>query len=709
MRKIACSITFMLVIMSCAFMNFASASAVSFTPEEEAFIEAYKGRPLYLGLDPLSGMDYFMMSNGDSNGVIIKVIEVLENRTGLDFEIVTNRTWNEVYEGLKTGEIDVLFGANETAERLNIMSFTEPIYVHPYAILAHKEEDLYTIGDLDHQNVGFMSGDFVAEALKAKYVHLNYTPVFFEDQEAIFDAIEHKEIKAAVVSGGGIIYKFLNEHPSISYITPIESIVSEMTFSVRKDHDILLQIIDKEIQALKEAGKIEDIINEVEVKFVREIINLTAKERKWLEEDGQVFVGVTEDYLPIDYYEKNRYLGVSGAVLTEIVRVTGMKMNLVYSDFNTLHQGLIEGGVDVLNIVKTDERASYLNFTDPYSYERDIIVGMKTADDVLDIYGLEGKRVAVVDGFWHEAYLRKNLLDVEIVKTDDIVASMDAVLKGKADYFIENPTVVKFYTGIYEAYDLVEKGVTSSDSYLYYGISKRKPELYGIVNKVLPILNLESLRKSGYQSVPLVTVKKTEIRLILIIVALIVLVGLIAIKLKKVLQQLISSQAATEVLKQRQILEFTDVMTGLKNRNYFYKKVEASEAEMDFGGVLMCDIDRLKFVNDTYGHPAGDKLIIEVAKVLKGVLNDSAIPIRMGGDEFLLMVPECSLEKCEQVRSLIKEQLESVKLKCGDGISIDISVSIGYAVREHASESLDEIILRADHMMYFNKRRKWTL
>jgi len=701
--RFVCSV---IVLTFFSTISFGTSGDLEFTQNEKRYIDQNQGKELSVGLDPLSGMDYFITEGGQEFGLVLEVLELIEEETGLKFKIVADRTWNEVYEGLHSSEIDILFGANETEERLKAMSFTEPLYEYPYVIFTNQSTEMYSIGDLDNQRVGFMEGDFVVDVLAENYIHLSYQPIFYRDQEALFQALNKNTIDAAVFSGGSIIYKFLYEHPELMYVAPIDSIVSSLTFSVKKENQVLDDILDKVIDKLRREGKIQEKIDEVTVEFIREIIHLTADEKRWLLEDGVVNVGITKDYLPIDYFELDQYLGVSGAVFSEISKLTGMKMVLVYDEFNTLHDGLLDGRVDILNIVRTEERESYLNFSTPYSYERDIIVGLRTAEEVLDVYGLEGKRVAVVDGFWHEAYLKKNLLSVDIVKTQDIVGSMNAVLGGQADYFIENPTVVKYYINTHEAHELLEKGVTSSDSYLYYGVTKRKVELLSIINKVLPIIDLDAIRKTGYQSVPVRVEKKREMRLLLIIIMLITVIGFIVVKLRHVLEELVSSQATTEILKQRQILEYTDVMTGLKNRNYFYKEIEPRE-NLSSGslGILICDIDKLKYVNDHYGHPSGDQLIIEVAHLLQSFENDDVVVIRMGGDEFLMLLATYDQARCRKLTELIEDEVRQLKIETDDGFALEVLISMGYAVRAQ-DESFDQVILRADNNMYLNKKRR---
>ncbi len=115
-------------------------------------------------------------------------------------------------------------------------------------------------------------------------------------------------------------------------------------------------------------------------------------------------------------------------------------------------------------MAKTDDRLDDFYFTDAFSFQRDIIIGRKTDPYVVDIYGLEGKKVAVIEGFWHDEHLERNLLDPQIVYTQSIAESLKMVSMGKADYMIENGHVAQFYIDEFELFNLVQRGNTSMDS-----------------------------------------------------------------------------------------------------------------------------------------------------------------------------------------------------------------------------------------------------
>lgn len=151
-----------------------------------------------------------------------------------------------------------------------------------------------------------------------------------------------------------------------------------------------------------------------------------------------------------------------------------------------------------------------------------------------------------------------------------------------------------------------------------------------------------------------------------------------------------------------------DQLTGLYNRRGLWelarKEIARADREERFIGVLLMDLDRFKFINDRYGHLAGDRMIQQFADILKGSTRETDIVCRFGGDEFvvLLSLDEPNLQK---IRNRISEEVE--RWKAGDELAAKIGVSIGIGIKEPGSpKELEEILTEADHYMYREKNKK---
>ena len=152
--------------------------------------------------------------------------------------------------------------------------------------------------------------------------------------------------------------------------------------------------------------------------------------------------------------------------------------------------------------------------------------------------------------------------------------------------------------------------------------------------------------------------------------------------------------------EQYEKLSIQDRSTGCYNRNYFLQN-DFSRPENLPCAYIMCDCNDLKLVNDRFGHEIGDKYILLVSDVLKFVIDQKGICIRWGGDEFLLIVPNCDEAAC---RVLLEEIEHEQVLK--REILPQIDVAAGFCIRTSAEQSEETVIQTADQAMYQDKARR---
>lgn len=161
----------------------------------------------------------------------------------------------------------------------------------------------------------------------------------------------------------------------------------------------------------------------------------------------------------------------------------------------------------------------------------------------------------------------------------------------------------------------------------------------------------------------------------------------------------ISERKANE--EKLQFLSFYDSLTGLKNRTYFELEMGKLQQTGMACGVIICDVDGLKQINDTFGHIAGDQLLQDVAQMLKKAAGAQQ-PARLGGDEFVILIPGASQDEVAKIVAAIKcEQDRGTRDR-----EYPISISVGYAHRADHGLIMSELFTRADAMMYAEKRRR---
>jgi diguanylate cyclase (GGDEF)-like protein len=151
-----------------------------------------------------------------------------------------------------------------------------------------------------------------------------------------------------------------------------------------------------------------------------------------------------------------------------------------------------------------------------------------------------------------------------------------------------------------------------------------------------------------------------------------------------------------------------DKLTRLYNRDYLFEVFSQMKARSDRNktklALFFLDLDGFKQINDTYGHKAGDEVLIETAKRLKKIFRKSDIIVRLGGDEFVVLVENTTYENCKIIANkVIKEITKEINID--NKISVKVGTSIGIAIYPNNAYNIEELIKKADEAMYFSKRR----
>ena len=130
-------------------------------------------------------------------------------------------------------------------------------------------------------------------------------------------------------------------------------------------------------------------------------------------------------------------------------------------------------------------------------------------------------------------------------------------------------------------------------------------------------------------------------------------------------------------------LSLKDPLTGLSNRRHFRSVLDRSIDVVARSGepalLLMLDIDHFKKVNDTYGHPAGDKVLQTVAQCLAKCVRPVDTVARYGGEEFAVILPNCLTAFGETVAERIRKTIQDMPIQISPGVTINVTVSVGGA------------------------------
>lgn len=163
-----------------------------------------------------------------------------------------------------------------------------------------------------------------------------------------------------------------------------------------------------------------------------------------------------------------------------------------------------------------------------------------------------------------------------------------------------------------------------------------------------------------------------------------------------------------EMRKKEFRLARTDKLTGLANRHYFDQKLKD---EVDYAvskgsvlNILLFDLDNFKGFNDTFGHVTGDKLLVLFSDIIRQSVRKSDIPVRYGGEEFMIIIRDLDIIIAKSVGERIRRQLEKQRIYLGPHEEKrKVTVSCGVAQFPMHSNNIKDVIERADQALYHAK------
>lgn len=389
---------------------------------------------------------------------------------------------------------------------------------------------------------------------------------------------------------------------------------------------------------------------------------------------------------------------------------TGIEVHLNSSNWESALRKIRTGKFDVIDTIYfNEERANYLDFTKPYARIEMAAYFQKNISGIANIESLKGFNIGVKAGDNAISILKDNGVD-SIIEYQDYDAIIEAVKEQKivtfvmdkpsANYFLYkndlqnkfNNTASLYYGELHRA---VLKGNTALLNSVESGFSLISEKEYSDIDK----------KWSGIQqnnSLPIL-----GIMIAVMIVATVVLMLLLwSMTLKKAVKaktKILSETLEKYKESERNIYNMStrDSLTGLYNRNFFENELNKYQSAENLNmGVVVCDIDGLKLINDTLGHSVGDDYLKEVANILRHSFDEEDVIARIGGDEFAILAKNTTSDKISSQKQKVSEMLIELNLK---ERVMPISMSVGFVVGNSMQKDLRELLKTADNWMYREK------
>jgi diguanylate cyclase (GGDEF)-like protein len=150
-----------------------------------------------------------------------------------------------------------------------------------------------------------------------------------------------------------------------------------------------------------------------------------------------------------------------------------------------------------------------------------------------------------------------------------------------------------------------------------------------------------------------------------------------------------------------------DFLTGLYNRRYFFDNmqeyIEDTKTNGEKFAVAVIDIDNFKYINDTYGHDVGDKVIVSISEILRTNTSYRDIVARFGGEEFCVVLKNINKYSASDIFEIQRQEIENFSFNIDNNTEIKLTISIGASIHED-DDSLEETINKADMQLHSAKQ-----
>ncbi|MPM02865.1 hypothetical protein SDC9_49120 [bioreactor metagenome] len=172
--------------------------------------------------------------------------------------------------------------------------------------------------------------------------------------------------------------------------------------------------------------------------------------------------------------------------------------------------------------------------------------------------------------------------------------------------------------------------------------------------------------------------------------------------IKQNIQYTYSQSENENNIKDVKKLYYKDKLTGLYNKNFFEEELSRLDTKRQLPiSLIMGDINGLKLINDAFGHNMGDNALKKAAEIMTGSFRDEDIISRIGGDEFVVLLPKTTGETAIDIVERIKEKCDINTLDY-----VKINISFGVATKETVDEDIQKVLKKAEDRMYFKKLKE---
>ena len=427
-------------------------------------------------------------------------------------------------------------------------------------------------------------------------------------------------------------------------------------------------------------------------------VQLTSDEKLYLLQKKKILMCTDPEWYPFEAIRDGKHIGISADVMKLFEHKIGIPIELVKTaSWNESLRLAKNRQCDIFSLASaTPNRLKYMNFSTPYITLPIVMATTIEKPFIGDIATLTNQKLGAVKGYAITEKLKTLYPELKIVEVSTVREGLRKVENGEIYGYIDNLIVISSY--IQKEYTGVLMVSSRLDEKVELAVATRndEPILGAIFDKLVNQLDetsMQSIYNRWISTIEQVAwFDKNMIWKLLL--------GIIVATFAFTWRYFILKRYNVKLLE----LSITDKLTGLYNRQKTDEKLGEEQRKVDrypdyICSIMIIDIDHFKSVNDRFGHQTGDTVLRLLAHIFKTTLRETDVIGRWGGEEFMVILPNTSIEQGAIVAENLRHTIEIYSFDLDQPITI--SVGIG-KLKEH--QSIHETIAYIDEALYEAKK-----
>lgn len=510
----------------------------------------------------------------------------------------------------------------------------------------------------------------------------------YDDVDSLFKALDSKEVEMIIIPNIMYLNKTIGKKDYIInyYFTEMKK---QVVLTLASDNYKLNTIIKSYYKKWKDSEYVNEY-NEAYLDYYMKENNISSKTKADLISKNYVY-GYVENS-PYEVEIDGKIAGIAGEYINRIERLMDISFTFKkYPSKKALEKAIKKNDVDIYFDYYGfgEENSSYLSTLSTF-VEDYVVLGRQSNSQIVSSFeSLKGEKLAMLDNDSLYDYFKNNSRsDITTYKDlDSLVkkASDKLVVIDKEVYYRYQHTKFKNYVVIYTG--------TMMNDYKFM-VKKENKAFYNLFNYIISTNSYYNYRNAGLIDIERTVVERSSFRELFFLILMLIFIPLVVLL---IIYLYAKEKKKVKKVKKEDRHKYTDLLTGLKNRNYLNKKVPEWEASNVYPqAVVMIDLNNIKYINDNYGHEEGDNVIVKSASILVNSQLENTEIIRTDGNEFLVYLVGYSEKQVATYTLKLEKEMKALPHEFG--------ACVGYSMIFDEIKSLDDAINEATLEMMTKKQ-----